>query len=139
MNLKRNTIKKKPRASINEQYLNRPENKNVQNKGLKLLNVIRGYSNNFKQNKRDFCPFLNGILLRFFKKVYPNLLCVPKKKKKNETKKPNVYIYINIYTHQNSKLQKKDIIETNSDNETHHNIYIYIYIKHWMVYIFSYS
>ena len=57
--LKEKYHQRKPRASINELYLNRPENKNVQNKGLKLMNVIRGYSNNFKQNKRDFCPFLN--------------------------------------------------------------------------------
>ena len=26
-------------------------------KGLKLLNFFRGYSYNFKQNKRDFCPY----------------------------------------------------------------------------------
>ena len=89
----------KPRASINAEYLNRPENKKVQNKGLKLLNVVRGYSNNFKQNKRDFCPFLNGILLRFFKKVYPNLLCVPKKEKKNWNKETKcIYIYKYIHT-----------------------------------------
>ena len=56
----------------------------MQNEVLKLLNFIRGYSNNFKQDKRDFCPFLKSILLRFFKKGYPNLLCVQKKKKKKE-------------------------------------------------------
>ena len=34
----------------------------MQNKGMKLLNFIKGYLNNFKQNKRGFCPFLNGII-----------------------------------------------------------------------------
>ena len=40
-----------------------------------------GYSNIFKQDKRDCCPFLKGTLLRFFKKIYPNLLCMPEKEK----------------------------------------------------------
>ena len=54
---------------------------------------------NFKQCKRDFCPFLKDILLRFFKKVYPqSLLCTKKKKEKlkqrNQMKKKKIKIKI---------------------------------------------
>ena len=67
----------------------------MRNEGLKLLNFVRGIawnSNNFKQEKRYFCLFLKSILLRFFRKVYTNLICVQKREKQW-----NQMIYICIY------------------------------------------
>ena len=71
---------------MSKQKQNTPKLKNLLIEGLKLLNFFKGYSDNFKQNKRDLCAFLKSILLEFFKKVYHNLLCVQKKTKKKKKK-----------------------------------------------------
>ena len=39
---------------------------------LEIIELLLGYSINFMQDKRDFCPCLKSILLRFFKTLQMN-------------------------------------------------------------------
>ena len=52
MKFKSNIINKQVKTKSEKQ--SRPEQKNLRNEDFKLLNYFKGYSNKFKQDKRDF-------------------------------------------------------------------------------------
>ena len=91
LNLKRNTFKQNYKQEKTSKIFKTKQTRiqERENESLKFLNFIRDFSNNIKQQKRDFCPFLKSNWKNFSKKyttiffVYPP----PKKKKKKKKKK----------------------------------------------------
>ena len=69
MNLKGDTFKKDYGQAKTSKTLNRKLTRTK----VKLLNFYERYSNNFRQDKRDFCPFLKSICPELFKRVYLSL------------------------------------------------------------------